>query len=311
MGFGTRRGRLSEPLCRLLRFEATDGIGLAGLLYEPRRRTQRIAVFLHGTGGASVFHSRRTNLLADELTRRRIAWFAFNNRGANLVTKPQAGGGMAYERIRDCVHDIDGAVRLLRREGYRDITLVGHSTGANKIAVYDSLKRRNPIRRYVLLGGGDDVGLYYHQLGPVRFRATLRKARERRRSRQLVPASISRFPMSWRSLYDMINPDGDYNVFPFLEAFGRAKLSRRPLFRHIRGIRKPALFVYGENDQYCSGSVSRAVSTLVEAAGSKPNFEFLIMQDADHGFVGHERELGALIGEWINATEPKRAPRTT
>ena len=53
-------------------------------------------------------------------------------------------GGCAYERIRDCVLDIDGAVRELRRRGYRDITLIGHSTGANKIAVYDSLQAAQP-----------------------------------------------------------------------------------------------------------------------------------------------------------------------
>ena len=303
MGSTTRRNRLTEPPCRLLRFDAADGIALSGLLFEPRRRTDRVAVFLHGTGGASVFNARRTNLLASELTARRIAWFAFNNRGAHLMTKPDFGGGMAFERIRDCVHDIDGALAALRRAGYRDVTLVGHSTGANKIAVYDHYKRRHSARRYILLGGGDDTGLFYTQLGPRRFRTVLRQARQRRASRELVPRSVSRMPMSWRSLYDMINPDGDYNVFPFLESFGRAKLSRRALFRHVRGIRKPALFVYGEKDEYCSGSASRAVAALSDAVGPRSNFEFVIMKDARHGFGGHEAELGALIGGWINAFE--------
>ncbi|HEU4522972.1 MAG TPA: alpha/beta hydrolase [Thermoanaerobaculia bacterium] len=303
MGFSARRNRLSEPPCRLLRFEATDGIDLAGLLYVPRRRTARVAVFLHGTGGASVFNSRRTNLLANEFTTRGIAWFAFNNRGAHLVTKSRLGGGMAHERIRDCVHDIDGAVRLLRRAGYRDITLVGHSTGANKIAVYDYYKERNPIRRYILLAGGDDTGLFYQQLGARRFRSVLQRARARRRSAELVPQSVSELPMSWRALHDMINPDGDYNVFPFLEAWGDARLSRRPLFRHVRGIRKASLVIYGENDEYCFGSVSRAVAALAEAVGPKPNFEFVIMKGADHGFAGYEHELGMLMSGWISDFE--------
>jgi pimeloyl-ACP methyl ester carboxylesterase len=303
MGFRSRRNRLSEPPCRLLRFQATDGVDLAGLLFEPRRKTKRVAVFLHGTGGASVFNARRTNLLAEEMTMRGIAWFAFNNRGAHLIMKSRLGGGMAYELIRECVYDIDGAIRLLRSEGYTDITLVGHSTGANKIAVYDSLKKRNSVRRYVLLAGGDDTGLFYRQLGPRRFRTVLQKARARRRSRELAPPSVSKLPMSWRALYDTINPDGDYNVFPFLEASGKVKLSRRPLFRHLRGIRKPSLFVYGENDEFVSGSVSRALASLNDAIGPEPNFEFVILEEADHGFARHERELGALIGDWINDFE--------
>ena len=297
----------SKPLlAELVHFQATDGVALSGLLYEPRRHTSRAAIFLHGTGGASIYESRRTNPLAAEMLDRRIAWFPFNNRGSDLVrrlrgrtSRRPALGGMAYELIRECVPDIDGAIRFLRARGYRDITLVGHSTGANKIAVYDSYVGRSGARRYILLAGGDDTGLMYEQLGARRFRSALRQARERRRSQELVPASLSPLPMSWRSFYDTINPDGDYNVFPFLEASGRAKLSRRTLFRHVRGIRKPALFVYGENDEYCSGDASAAVALLAAATGAKPNLEFVVMKDADHGFSGHETELGALMGEWI------------
>lgn len=292
---------MSAQASHLLRLEAADGVELSGLLYEPRRRTDQAIIYLHGTGGASIFDSRRTALLATEFVARRMAWFPFNNRGAHVITKPRLGGGMAYELIRECVHDIDAAVRALRRLGYRDFTLAGHSTGANKIAVYDFYRKRNPIRRYILLAGGDDTGLMHEQWGARRFRSILQRARTRRRSRELVPATVSALPMSWRSLYDMINPDGDYNVFPFLEAFGRARLSRKPLFRHVRGMRKPTLVIYGEDDEFCFGNVSGCVASLAGAVGSKPNFEFVIMKDADHGFAGHETELAALMAGWITS----------
>jgi len=287
-----------EPVCRLVRFDATDDYALSGLLYEPRRRTQHAIVWLHGTGGASIFDSRRTNLLAAEFTRRGFAFFPFNNRGAHLMRR---NGGMAYERIRDCVFDIDGALREMRRRGYRDITLAGHSTGANKIAVYDHRKPRNTVKRYVLLAGGDDTGLTYEQLGDRRFRAALERARSLKNSDELVPRALSPLPISWRSFYDMNNPDGDYNVFPFGEVIRARRLSRRPLFRYVRAIRKKTLVVYGENDEYCYGDVSRCVSILADALGPKPNFELAIMADADHGFGGKEGELAALITEWIEA----------
>jgi pimeloyl-ACP methyl ester carboxylesterase len=286
----------SEPLCRLVRFDATDDYTLSGLLYEPRRRTSRVIVWLHGTGGASIFDSRRTNLLAAEFTRRGFAFFPFNNRGAHLMRR---NGGMAYERIRDCVPDIDGALRELRRRGYRNVTLVGHSTGANKIAVYDHRKPRNTVKRYVLLAGGDDTGLTREQLGDRRFVAALARARARKNDEALVPPALSALPMSWRSWYDMNNPDGDYNVFPFGEVIRRHRISRRPLFRYVRAIRKKTLVLYGENDEYCYGDVSRCVSILADALGPKPNFELAIMEGADHGFSGREGEVAALIGDWI------------
>lgn len=297
------------PPCALVRFEATDGIPLAGVLFEPRRRSTRAAIFLHGTGGSSIFEAKRTNVLAAELVRAGIAYFPFNNRGAHVMRRiGDAMAGCAFERIRDCVADIDGALRELRRRGYRDITLIGHSTGANKIAVYDHYKPRNSVKRYVLLGGGDDTGLLYADLGARRFAAALTKARAMiaaKRGDELVPSTISKLPMSWRAFHDMANPDGDYNVFPFLEVMRGIRLSRRPRFRYLRAIRKPALFLYGEQDEYCLDSASRTVAALAEALGPKPNVELAIMADADHGFGGKEEELADVIVRWMEGSVPR------
>lgn len=295
-----------EPLCRLIRFDAADGVDLAGLLYEPPRKTKRAIVWLHGTGGASIFDSRRTNLLAAELLAAGFAFFPFNNRGAHLVrrlrrkgTKRSVMGGAGYEKIRDCVPDIDGAARELRRRGYTELHLAGHSTGANKIAVYDHYKPRNSFRSYILLAGGDDTGLFYDQLGPSGFARTLAKARERIKARkgdEVVPKSLSTLPMSWTAVYDVMNPNGDYNVFPFLEALRGVRLSKKP-FRYFRELHKPALVLYGDRDEYAWGDVSRSVSVLSEIAG--PRVELAIVEDADHGFSGREVELAELIANWL------------
>jgi pimeloyl-ACP methyl ester carboxylesterase len=294
-----------EPLARLLRFDATDGAPLAGVLYEPTRATKRAGIFLHGTGGSSVFESKRTNTLAEVFLKAGMAWFPFNNRGSHIIRRlGPTLGGFTFEKIRECIFDIDAAIRELRSRGYTDITLVGHSTGANKIAVYHHHKPRNRVKRYVLLGGGDDTGMLYEQLGPRRFNAALQKAREMIRARrgdELVPPSISRLAMSWGAFYDMANPNGDYNVFPFLEAIRGIRLSRHPHFRHLRGIRKPALFLYGENDEYAyGGNVPQCVEALRDALGPRRNLQFATMPGADHGFSGREEELGAMIVGFIN-----------
>jgi pimeloyl-ACP methyl ester carboxylesterase len=291
----------AEPACRLVRFEAADDVSLAGLLYEPRRATKRAIIWLHGGGGASVFESRRTNLLAEVFVGKGIAFFPFNNRGSGIVRRAGDGlGGSAFERIRDCVADVDGAIRELWRRGYRDITLVGHSTGANKIAVYDHYKPRNRARRYVLLAGGDDTGILYSQLGARRFKAFLTKAKmmiRNRRGDEFAPRIEGQSMLSWRALYDVANPDGDYNVFPFFEALTRTKLSRRPLFRHIRGIRKPSLYIYGDGDEYCFGDVPRCAAILSQYVGERA--EIVVIRGADHGFRGVESQLGATVADWI------------
>jgi pimeloyl-ACP methyl ester carboxylesterase len=266
-----------------VRFEATDGVSLAGLLFEPtvgRASARQALIWLHGTGGASVFQSRRTNLLASALLAHGIAFFPFDNRGAQLVRRAGAFGsaqarrrlgGAAFERIRECVFDIDGAARELRRRGYRELFLAGHSTGANKIAVYDRLRPRNRIKRYILIGGADDTAMMYDA-------RLLKKARERikaRRGGELIPDRL----MSWRAFYDVANPRGDYNVFG-------------PPWRQIRRIRKPSLYIYGDRDEF-----QPDMATLAEHVG--PNAEIAVLEDTDHGFTGREAEVGELIAQWI------------
>jgi len=286
-------GDRREPLCRLVRFEATDGVPVAGLLYDvapPLRRRKpagepalHAIIWLHGTGGASIFESARTNLLARVFLDHRIAFFPFNNRGAQYVRRAgRRYGGSAFERIRDCVYDIEGAAHELQRRGFREITLAGHSTGANKIAVYDHYKKRNRVKRYVLVAGADDAGLEYAQFGPRRFWSLLKKARTMPRGK-LMPGRM----VSWRAFYDMANPNGDYNVFPFLAA----TRGRRP-FRYIRGIKKPALYIYGEHDEF-------GFDAALLAKNIGPSGEIVIIRDADHGFTGHEEELARIIAEWV------------
>jgi pimeloyl-ACP methyl ester carboxylesterase len=289
-------GDRAEPACRLVRFEATDGVALAGLLYEPKRASKRVVIWLHGCGG--TVESRRTNLLAEVFVQRQISFFPFNNRGSGLVRRAGSDlGGAAFERIRDCVADIDGAIRDLWRRGYRDITLAGHSTGANKIAVYDHYKPRNRVKRYVLIAGGDDTGLLYAQLGARRFRALLTKAKAMRRSDEIAPRSVSPMLMSWRALYDVANPNGDYNVFPFFEVMSGTRLSRRPLFRYIRAIRKPSLYLYGDRDEFCFGDVPGCMAILARHVNDRA--EIVIMRDTGHGFEGGEGELGGVIADWV------------
>lgn len=294
MGRRTAADR-AEPACRLIRFEAAGGVALAGLLYEPGRISKRAVIWLHGMG-ASVFESRRTNLLAEVFVGRGIAFFPFNNRGSGIVRR--AGddlGGAAFERIRDCVADIDGAIRELWRRGYRDITLAGHSTGANKIAVYDHYKPRNRAKRYVLIAGGDDTGLLYKQLGPRRFRTLLAKAKAMHRGDGLAPRIAGSMMMSWRAFYDVANPNGDYNVFPFYEVMSATKLSRRP-FRYIQAIRKPSLYVYGDRDEFSFDDVPRCVAILAQHINDRA--EIAVIRDADHAFSGVEEQLGATIASW-------------
>jgi dipeptidyl aminopeptidase/acylaminoacyl peptidase len=201
-----------------IQINTTDDFTLPGLLYEPKIK-KAAAIYLHGNGSSSVFYrDDQRNEWAQSFAKQNIALLVFNNRGAHLIKSlhyKKAGkdcktyGGMAYEKIRDCVPDIDGAIT---------------------------------------------------------------------------------------TFYDIANPDGDYNVFPFYEVLRKVKLSRRPLFRYFKKIKKPALVVYGGEDEYCWNNVPGVVKILQDL---KPEFFYKIISNADHGFNGYQKQLAKIMTLWI------------
>jgi pimeloyl-ACP methyl ester carboxylesterase len=295
----------------LVHFEATDRLILPGLLFEPKRPSGTAAVWLHGNGDASIFYAERTNPLAEAFVRRGIAFFPFNNRGAYLAKRLSRSGsrrrkdvirGTGYEKIAEAVHDIEGAIGFLGDRGHRRIFLLGHSSGANKICVYHYRRRENGVAGYVLLGGADDMGLYHEQWGTRRFLAMLALAKERirqRRGSEIAPLHLTPFPISWTSLHDTINPEGEYNIFPFLGAMRGERLSRKSPFREFRAINKPTLVAYGGEDQFCFDDVEGCVRILKGEVDGRKEFTFRILEDADHGFHGREEDLGRMIVQWI------------
>ena len=117
----------------LVHFLTTDKLRLPGLLYKPDKKTNVVAIYLHGNGTASVVYSPFMNILGKKLTENGIAFFPFNNRGAHLIKSlkrvtPEGEErvlyGTAYELIKDCIIDIDSAINLLKTKGFDKFFLI-------------------------------------------------------------------------------------------------------------------------------------------------------------------------------------------
>ncbi len=293
---------------------STDKLILPGLLYAPDKSTKRAAIWLHGMGDNGMFYNPgRINALGQALTDRGITLLSFNNRGAHEKkllsidgSEEQYIGGTHYELIRDCVHDIDGAVTYLKAKKYTELYLLGHSTGANKICVYDQKTTQTPFTKYVLAGPGDDVGGAYTALGDVKFNATLALAKDLAKSgnsHKVMSEDSGMYPFSAQSAYDIMNPNGDYNTFPFYEVATK-RLGSKALFEAYRKIRTPTLVVFGENDEYAStaGSVSDALIMLEDNTHESivDDCGFLTIADADHGFHGAYDRFASSVADWLD-----------
>jgi pimeloyl-ACP methyl ester carboxylesterase len=299
-------------------FLSTDMLKLPGLLYKPAVTTKRAAIWLHGMGDTSVFYSpERINTLATALNDRGIAFFAFNNRGAYTTkslrildeTVPEEDryyqGGTYYEKIADAIKDIDGAVGFLKSRGFAEFSMIGHSTGANKIAVYDALSKNNPFSNYVLAGPGDDSGMYYAELGKKKFWAALdyaRRAIAAGKPLQIMPQYSGMYPFSTQAAADIMDPDGDYNTFPYYEST-HERLGHKPLFQEYKQINIPTLVIFGENDEYTytAGGTRPALDLFIRNTSNAmlKKHDFMTVPDADHSFHGAEDAFAAKVADWL------------
>jgi pimeloyl-ACP methyl ester carboxylesterase len=314
--------RLAEDLtmeASLDLFLATDGLWLPGLLYKPEKPSKKVMVWLHGMGDSAVFYSpARINALAEALAENNIALFAFNNRGAhNAKTLKQQGGpeapeeegryqaGTYYELIKDCVKDIDGALGFLRSKGFTEFYLAGHSTGANKICIYDHYKKDNPFSKYVLAGPGDDTGIAFSELGEKKFWNALKYAGKALSidPLKIMPKYSGMYPFSAQSAHDILDPDGDYNTFPFYEDVSE-RLGSKPLFKEYKAIEKPTLVIFGREDEYTftAGNASSAVDIFIKHTTNAmlKKIDFRLVDNADHGFTGCEAEFASSVADWLS-----------
>ncbi|OGH64590.1 MAG: hypothetical protein A2821_03425 [Candidatus Magasanikbacteria bacterium RIFCSPHIGHO2_01_FULL_41_23] len=295
-----------EP--KFIEFPTTDGLTLPGILYRGEKDKTAV-IYLHGNGSSSVFYDETENQpLASALAPNNISILYFNNRGAHIIKKlnVKLNGkyerrlfGMAYEKIKECIYDIDGAISFLKKQGYSKFYLAGASTGANKICVYNFYKPKNEIAKYILICGGDDVGIYYSLFGKPKFWKILEEAKNKiktKRGEEIITKLLPDELFSYNGFHDIANPDGDYNVFPFYEILRKVKLSTKPLFRHFKSINKPTLVVYGDQDEYAWGNVPKIVDIL---KSYQPNFIYRIIKGADHGFRNREKQLAGVVTSWL------------
>lgn len=300
-------------------FLTTDNLKLPGLLYQPNQTTKRAAVWLHGMGdNGSFYNPERINALGEALSEQGIAFLAFNNRGAHnskslrkvdetlLEEDRRYLGGTHYELIADCVQDIDGAASYLREHGFSELYLMGHSTGANKICAYHVRAKKNPFSKYVLAGPGDDCGLFFNDLGERTFKQALKYAKGKVAKQEeltTMPKYTGMYAFSAQSALDILNPDGDYNTFPFFEATTK-RIGKKPLFEEYSKIDIPTLIIFGDVDEYAYTAGGTVEALELFRAHTNPNIvtscSYQLVADADHGFHDQFEQFAEQVADWLS-----------
>jgi pimeloyl-ACP methyl ester carboxylesterase len=278
----------------LVKFTTKDGLRLDGFLSRSKSHNRKAIMNVFGMT-SNFFSSARYGALCAAAKGGDTDIFLANNRGMGVVNSFHTAGkrrryiGTAREKFEECLFDIEGAVKLLTKLGYKEIILQGHSTGCQKVAYYCS-KRKDPrVKGMILLAPCDDYNLSRQVQLKDKFPLAVKKAKEMVRSGKGIE-----FTPEWIS---------HYTARRFL-SYADTKNVEARLFnydsdlREFSRIRQPILAVFGSKEEYLTKPVRECMSILASKTGSD-DFEWKIISGADHSFVGKEKELVKITLKWV------------
>ena len=282
-------------------FNTEDEIELVGLLERPTNPTKRVVISVHGMQSNCL--KRREDILSKEISNAGVAYFAFNNRGAELMTYTRKttgekilNGGSVYEDVLDGYYDIKGAINKMLKLGYTDIYLQGHSLGCTKIVyTYNKLKNENNVKNIkgiMLLSLVDIPDCQKYDLGN-KYAEMMEYAENKEKEgklNDLMPIESFDHPICVRSYlrYFKYNKDIDFARF----------WDKDYNFKELNNIQIPLFLRWGNVHDL----VVQNLDDLIEFLKSKIQNEKLdigYIDGADHGYTGKEETLAKEIISFI------------
>lgn len=290
----------------LINFMATDGVNLEGILYKASSNiSEKIILSVHGM--TSNCFKKRDIEIAKKANEKGIDYFAFNNRGSEIVkyiekeTEGQPAkelAGTAYEDVLEGYEDIVGAIIKLKELGYKNIYLQGHSLGCTKIVyTYNELINNDETEileniKGVILLSLVDIPMALKVYLRDNFKQYLdyaEKLEHENKIYEMMPRESFIHPISVKSFlrYARDNKDIDF-----------ANYGKDNELEKLNNIQVP-LFMRWGNDNEMIIQQADELSTMVNNIITNENKNIDYIDGANHGYTGKEKELAEQIVEFV------------
>lgn len=290
----------------LINFMATDGVNLEGILYKASSNiSEKIILSVHGM--TSNCFKKRDIEIAKKANEKGIDYFAFNNRGSEIVkyiekeTEGQPAkelAGTAYEDVLEGYEDIVGAIIKLKELGYKNIYLQGHSLGCTKIVyTYNELINNDETEileniKGVILLSLVDIPMALKVYLRDNFKQYLNyaeKLEHENKIYEMMPRESFIHPISVKSFlrYARDNKDIDF-----------ANYGKDNELEKLNNI-QVQLFMRWGNDNEMIIQQADELSTMVNNIITNENKNIDYIDGANHSYTGKEKELAEQIVEFV------------
>ena len=258
----------SQSRLELIRVEAEDKIALNGLLWEPQRASDSIAILVPGgTTGAALYPAHDYAPLAAALTE---SGYAF------LLSNMRASYNNAYAEYGDAVKDIAAFVAYVKSKGYARIALLGISLGGARVAQYMAERGDTAVKAVGFIASIPSPYLEFQlrnsEADKRRLEGTLQHARE------LVAQGKGEQPVSYDNWFTGVSVMGSAKAL--ISFFGAPSDPSAPSsVKYGPKIKVPAAVIHGDKDELALPPNAQAIYDSLTAS---PQRDLIWVKGASH-----------------------------
>lgn len=269
-----------------------DGLRLPMVHFQSNQKDICV-IFIHGMC-QTIIDNYFATVLGNALLKNNIGFLYEHNRGHSIENDilMKDGSykrcGCMYEVFEDCIYDIDLAITKAKDLGYKRVILMGHSYGCNKLIYYYYKKHPN-ILGMILASAPDMVGLQLYRQKD--YKKLIKEARENidnGNSTKIISNLMEDYMyMSSQTYYNWFNDKSNLDNLPVMNTSKN--------WYQFESIDVPILTFSGSNetDNYLH------LDLLKEKAKSCNDFEYKIIENANHFYFNNENEISDLVLNWI------------
>ena len=282
----------------IVKFNATDGIHLDGILNKCDTTSKKILIQIHGM--TSNCFKDRDKTIAKKVNEIGIDVLDFNNRGSDVVRYIKNDNvtllaGMAYEKVEDCYCDVVGAIEFALNLGYEEIYLQGHSLGSTKVVyTYNKLQKEdskllNNIKGIILLSLVDIAGVIDADANKEYLSLAEEKAKKGE-IMDLMPFKCFIHPISVKSFLQYTKHNDSFDFARYSKTDDK--------FEILNNIQCPIFMRWGNVNEL----IKQDAKDLAEFMNKKitnSNKDISYIDGADHSYHGKFEQLAEEIKQFL------------
>lgn len=264
-----------------------QGIKLDGYFYN--NKNEKCILFIPGLNG-NYNDTKFIHFVIEECKNNNYDFLFSHNQGSYEIKEYDTINGKriigsAYEKFEDSIYDIDAWIKYLIDYDYKELVIIAHSLGCNKLVYFLNNKKYDLIKKIILLAPQDNSNFDKLDIHEGMMDEAINNLNNGLDNEILSKKFLGFTRMSSRTYYELLN-NKNINNIPYKNFDSK--------FLMLNNVSISKYIIIGDIDIGDNGK-----KYLDNLCGKVNDLKYDILVGANHNFKNKEIDLSKLIFDYI------------